>query len=160
MLECLRGSPTGKENDTDDGPRQPLSPSARRPSTRDAVGGSPASAANAVDLATVSFRRSAGAAIAHGEQGLKLVALGRRWTAIVETLNGDRGTNPLGDHPGDVDDPLALVDARFDVIADPHRRRWFRRGTVDRHMPTTTGGGGVRTGLGDPHGVQPLVDAH
>jgi hypothetical protein len=27
-------------------------------------------------------------------------------------------------------------------------------------MPTATGGGGVRTGLGDPHGVQPLVDAH
>ena len=82
--------------------------------------GSAATTANAVDLATVSFRRTAGTAVTHGEQRLERVPFGWGRAVVVEALGGDRSTDPLRDHVGDVDDPLALVDARFDVIAHLH----------------------------------------
>jgi hypothetical protein len=118
------------------------------------------SAANAIDLSTVSLRRAARTTVSHGEQGLERVTFGWRRAVIVEALGGDRRTDPLRDHLGDVDDPLALVDACFDVVAHLHRRGRFRRLAVDSHVATTTRGGGVRARPGDPHGVQPLVDAY
>ena len=78
------------------------------------------SAADAVELTTVSFRRATGTTVTHREQGLERVPFGRRWTVIVEALGGDRRTDPLRDHLGDVDDPFALVDSCFHVIAHPH----------------------------------------
>ena len=74
-------------------------------------------AAEAVDLTAVSFGRAAGTAVTHGEQGPERVPFGWGRAAIVEALGGDRGTDPLRDHLGDVDDPLALIDASLDVVA-------------------------------------------
>ena len=85
---------------------------------------------------------------------------GWRWAVIVVALGGDGGTDALGDDVGDVDDSFALVDPCFHVIAHLHGRRRFRRLAVDSHVATPTGRGGIGAGLGDPHGVQPLVDAH
>jgi hypothetical protein len=79
-------------------------------------------AAYAVDLTAVSFGRAAGAAVTYGEWGLEgVVSFGWRRAAIVEALGGGCGINSLRDEPGDVDDPLALVDAGFHVITDPHQ---------------------------------------
>jgi hypothetical protein len=40
---------------------------------------------------------------------------------IVKALAGNRSTDPFRDHPGDVDDPLALIDACLHVVAHPYR---------------------------------------
>jgi hypothetical protein len=119
-----------------------------------------ASAAHAVDLTTIAFRRATGAAITHGDRWLEQVAIGRRRTVILETLGRGRGIDSFRDEPGDVDDSLALVDADFDMIADSHHRRRLRGRSVDAHVAAATGRGGTLAGLGDPHSLQPLVDAH
>ena len=78
--------------------------------------------AYAVDLAAVSFRRATGTAVPHGDRWLEGVVSFRRGRAqIDEALCGDRATNSFRDEFGDVDDPLALVDACFHVITHPHR---------------------------------------
>jgi hypothetical protein len=79
---------------------------------------------------------------------------------IIKALGGRCGINSLGDEFGDVDDPLELVDARLHVITNSHWRRRPRDRAVDSHVSSTTGRGGTRAGLGDPHGLQPLVDAY
>jgi hypothetical protein len=82
---------------------------------------SAAAAAHAVDPAAVSFRRAAGTAVTHGERGLEcVVSLGWGRAAIVKALGGGCGVNSLRDEFGDVDDPLALVDACFHVITHSH----------------------------------------
>jgi hypothetical protein len=78
-------------------------------------------AAHAVDLTAVSFCRAAGTAVTHGERGLEgVVSFGWGRAAIVKALCGDCGANSLRDELGDVDDPLALVDACFHVITHSH----------------------------------------
>ena len=78
-------------------------------------------AAYAVDLTALTLGRAAGTAVTHGEQRPERISFGWGWAVIVEALGGDRCTDPLGDHLGDVDDPLALIDACLDVIAHLHR---------------------------------------
>jgi len=120
-----------------------------------------ASSANPVDLAAVSLRRAAGTAVTNGKQGSeRIVAFGWRGTSIVKAIGGDRAADSLRDHFGDVDDPLALMDARFHAISHAHWRGRFRPLAVDAHMAPSTCCSGSRAGLGDPNGVQPLVDAH
>jgi hypothetical protein len=78
-------------------------------------------AAHAVDLAAVSFRRAAGTAITHGERRLEgVVSFGWGRAAIIKALGGGCGIYSLRDEFGDVDDPLALVDACFHVITHNH----------------------------------------
>jgi hypothetical protein len=118
-------------------------------------------AAHAVDLTAVSLRRAAGAAVTHSEWWLEDgIVFGREWAVIVKALSGGGGIDSLDDESGDVDDPLALVHACLDVIADSYLRGRSRCRAVDAHMPATAGPSGTRTRLGDPHGLQPLVDAH
>ena len=77
--------------------------------------------AEAVDLTAISFRRAAGTAVTHGERGLEcVVSFGWGRAAIVKALGGGCGFNSLRDEFGDVDDPLALVDACFHVITHSH----------------------------------------
>ena len=122
---------------------------------------SAASATHAVDPTAISFRRAAGAAVTHGERGLEcVVSFGWEWAVIVKALGGGCGVNSLRDQFGDVDDPLALVDTCFHVVTHSHWRGRFRCGAVDAHVSATTSRGGTRAGLGDPHGLQPLVDAY
>jgi hypothetical protein len=79
-------------------------------------------AAHTVDLAAVSFRRTAGTAVTHGDRGLEaVVAFGWGRAAIIKTLGGSCDINSLRDEFDDVDDPLTLVDACFDVITRSHR---------------------------------------
>jgi hypothetical protein len=79
---------------------------------------------------------------------------------IVEARSRSCGINSLRYEVGDIDDPLALVDASLDVITHSHWRRRSGRRAIDTDVPATTSRGGTRTGLSDPHGLQPLVDAH
>ncbi len=73
--------------------------------------------AHAVDLAAVSFRWATSTAVTHGERGLERVVLFRWGQAVVDkALGGGCGINSLRDEFGDVEDPLALVDACFHVI--------------------------------------------
>jgi hypothetical protein len=82
---------------------------------------SAAAAAHAVDLAAVSFRRAAGTAVTHGKRGLEgVVSFGWGRAVIVKALGSECGIDSLRDEFGDVDDPLALVDACFHVIARSH----------------------------------------
>ncbi len=82
---------------------------------------SAATAAHAVDPAAVSFRRAASTAVTHGERGLEcVVSFGWGRAAIVKALGGGCGVNSLRDEFGDVDDPLALIDACFNVITHSH----------------------------------------
>jgi hypothetical protein len=75
------------------------------------------SASKPIDLAAVALRWAASATITHGEQRPKRVVLGWRRTVIVKARAGDRSTDPFRDHHGDVDDPLALIDASLHVVA-------------------------------------------
>ncbi len=73
--------------------------------------------AHAVDLAAVSFRRATGTAVTHGDRGLKRVVLFRWGRAVIDkALGGGWGIDSLRDEFGDVEDPLALVDACVHVI--------------------------------------------
>ena len=92
------------------------------PIPREATGRSVATAAHAVDLTTVSLRRAPGTAVTHGDRGLEdVVTVGWRRAVILEALGGGRGSDSLRDEFGHVDDPLALVDTRFDMITHSHR---------------------------------------
>ena len=82
---------------------------------------SPATAAHPVDLTTVSFRRAAGTSITHCNGLERVVAFGWRRAVILEALGRGCGIDSLRDEFGDIDDPLALVDARFDMITRSHR---------------------------------------
>jgi hypothetical protein len=118
-------------------------------------------AARPVDLAAVSFRGAAGTAVTHRERELEgVVSFGWGRAVIIKALGCDPGTNSLRDEFGDVDDSLALVDTCFHVITHSHWRGRSRRRAVDPHMSATTRRGSIRAGLGDPHGLQPLVDAY
>jgi hypothetical protein len=87
----------------------------------DTTGCSAAAPAHAIDLTAVSFRRAAGTAVTHGERRLEgVVWFGWGRAAIVKALGGGRGINSLCDEFGDVDDPLALVDACSHVITHFH----------------------------------------
>ena len=78
--------------------------------------------AHAVDLAPVSFRRATGTPVTHGDRGIERVVLLRWGRAVIdEALSGSCGINSLRDELGDVEDPLALVDACFHVITHSHR---------------------------------------
>ena len=79
------------------------------------------SASKPIDLAAVALCRAASATVTHGEQRAKRVVLRWRRTVILKALAGDCRTDPLRDQHGDVDDPLALVDARLHVVAHPDR---------------------------------------
>ena len=79
------------------------------------------SASKPIDLAAVALCWAASPTITHGEQRPKRVLLGWRRTVIVKALAGDRSTDPFRDHHGDVDDPLALVDACLHVVAHSDR---------------------------------------
>ena len=114
-----------------------------------------------VDLTTISLRWAAGTSVTHGEESLDgVVSCGREWAVIVEALGGGCGIDAFGDEFGDVDDSLELVDSRVHLIANSHRRGRLRRSAVDSHVSAGTGRGGAGAGLGDPHSVQPLVDAY
>ena len=76
-------------------------------------------AAHAVDLSPISLRRAACSTVTHGERRLVgVVAFGWDWAVILEALGGGDGIDSLGDERGDIDDPLASVDASLDMIAD------------------------------------------
>ena len=77
-------------------------------------------AAHLVDLPAIALRRPARAAVTSSEQWLNVVFSFRRWRAVIlEALRGANGIDSLGDQPGDIDDPFALIDASFHVITDP-----------------------------------------
>ena len=78
-------------------------------------------ASKPVGLAAVALGRAPGPRVALGEQRAKRVLLRWRRTVIVKALAGDRSTDALRDHRGDIDDPLALVDACLDVVAHSDR---------------------------------------
>ena len=81
---------------------------------------SAAAATHAVDPTAVSFRWAAGTAVTHGERGLEaVVSFGWGRAAIIEAFGGGCGINSLRNECGDVDDPLALVEACFHVITHP-----------------------------------------
>jgi hypothetical protein len=114
------------------------------------------SAAHAVDLTSVALRRTTGATVTCAEQRLEAgLSFGRWWTAILEALDRERGTNSFRDEFGDVENPLALIDASLDEITQPHWCRWLSGGTVDPDVPSSTGRGSTLAGLGDPHRCQP-----
>jgi hypothetical protein len=118
-------------------------------------------AAHAVGRSAVAFRRAPGSAVSHGERELEgVVSFGRERAVIVKALGGSRSINSLRDQFGDVDDPLALIDARLHVITHSHRGRRSCRGAIDPHKSAATSRGSARAGLDDPHGLQPLVDAY
>jgi hypothetical protein len=122
---------------------------------------SPLPATHSIDLAAISFRRSSGSPIARSEERLEdVVPFRRRRAVIVEALGGVSGIDALCDELGDVDDSLALIDSRLDVVTDLHQRGWFRRRTVDADVAAATGHSCGSARLGDPHGRQPQVDAH
>ena len=85
------------------------------PLSRLAIGSKP------IDLAAVALGRAARPTVTYGEQRAKRVLLRWRRTVIVKALAGDRSTDALRDHRGDIDDPLALVDACLDVVAHSDR---------------------------------------
>jgi hypothetical protein len=112
-----------------------------------------------VDLTAVAFGGATGAAVAHGEQGSELVSL-RRWRAVVdEALGSDLGTDPLRDHPGDLDHPSPLVQVRFHPITGGDGGRRLGRLPVDLDVTTPDRAGCVRARLGQTDGMEPLVDA-
>jgi hypothetical protein len=77
-------------------------------------------AAHLVDLASISLRRAARAAVASGEQWLDVVlSFGWRRAVILEAFGGANGIDSLDDQPRDVDDSLSLIDACFHVVTDP-----------------------------------------
>jgi len=117
-------------------------------------------ASQLVDLAAVTLGRSAGAAVALGEQGSEVVAFGRGRAVILETLHGDRRSDALADDPRDIDDPLALVEQRLDPVADLDSRRRLGCLAIDLDMAAPARSRRVRTCLGQPNCVQPLVDSN
>jgi hypothetical protein len=118
-------------------------------------------AAHSVDLAAVSFGRPASAAVTNGERRLEdVVSFGWGRAVIVKAPGGGCGIHSLRNECRDVDDPHALVDAGFHVIAHSHWRGRSRRRAVDAHMSAAAGRGCTRAGLGDPHGMQPQVDSY
>lgn len=74
-------------------------------------------------------------------------------------LDSDRSTHPLREQPLDDHDPSPLVQVRLDTIAELHRRCRLDRLAVDVDVPAAACGRGVGARLGEPNGVQPLIDA-
>ena len=71
---------------------------------------------------------------------------------------GDGGTHPLGEDPGDGQQPVEAIDAVADLV--PHRDVLGGLGglSIDAHMPRLASACRRRTGLDLPHAPQPDVD--
>lgn len=69
------------------------------------------------------------------------------------------GTHSLRDDLADLDDPLTAVQAGDHLVADGDGGGWLRRAPVDLDVATPDRGGSVGACLGEPDGVQPLIDA-
>jgi len=74
-------------------------------------------------------------------------------------LDGDRGSDPLREKTVDDQDPPPLVEVRLDTIAELHGRGRLDRRAVDVDVPAAACRRGLGARLGQPDGVQPLVDA-
>jgi hypothetical protein len=103
-----------------------------------------------IHLAAVALGRAARAAIANCEQRMSFVALGRSRAVVVEAIGGDCGADTLRDRPADLHDSFALVDPRFDTIADLHHRCRLGNLAVDLDVPAPACGRGIDSRLADP----------